>query len=75
MTTTNKGGRSIPGSKNRFDVKPEIFVLKVERGTKATQSSTHAHKLNKCNKAEKLAEILSNMGSQQLLGGPVLPRS
>ena len=29
MTTTNKGGGSIPGSKNRFVVKPGIFVLQV----------------------------------------------
>ena len=33
MTTTNKGGGSIPGSKNRFDGKPERFVLQVDRGT------------------------------------------
>ena len=30
MTTTSTGGGSIPGSKNRFDVKPEIFVLQVD---------------------------------------------
>ena len=44
MTTTNKGGGSIPGSKNRFDVKPEIFVLQVDRGAEATQGSTDAKK-------------------------------
>ncbi len=30
MTINNKGGGSVPGSKNRFDVKPEIFVLQVD---------------------------------------------
>ena len=53
MTTTNKGGGSIPGSKNRFDVKPEIFVLQVDGGTSATQGSTHAQRENKCKKQKK----------------------
>ena len=40
-------------------VKLEMIVLQADRGTWTTQGSTHAQKLNKCNKAEKLAEILS----------------
>ena len=55
--------------------KLERRVLQVDRGAEATEDSTHAHGYNECNKAEiNLAERSSNMGSQQLLGGPVLPR-
>ena len=53
MTTTNKGGQSIPGSKTGLHVKLERIVLQVDRGAKATQDSTHAQGYNECNKAEK----------------------
>ena len=53
MTTTNKGGWSIPGSKNSLHGKLERIVLQVDRGADATQDSTHAQGYIECNKAEK----------------------
>ena len=74
MTTTNKEDGPYQVARTGLHGKLERIVVQVDRGAEATQGSTHAPKFNMCNKAEKLAEISSNMGSQQLLGGPVLPR-
>ncbi len=56
-------------------VKIERIVLQIDRGAEAIQGSTHAQIYNKWEKAETLAERSSNMDSQQLFGGPVLPKS
>ena len=75
MTITNKENGPYQVARTGLHGKLERSVLQVDRGAEATQDSTHAQGYNECTKAEKnLAERLSNMGSQQLLGGPVLPR-
>ena len=74
MTTNNKENGPYQAARTGLHDKLEKSVLQVDRGAKATQDSTHAQAYE-CNKAEiNLAERSSNMGSQQLLGGPVLPR-
>ena len=75
MTTTNKENGPYQVARTGLHGKIERIVLQVDRGAEATQDSTHAQADNECNTAEiNLAERSSNMGSQQLLGGPVLPR-
>ena len=74
MTITNKENGPYQVARTGLHVKLESFVLQVDRGAEATQDSTHAQGYNECNKAENLAERLSNMGSQQLLVAPVLLR-
>ena len=74
MTINNKENGPYQVARTGLYDKPERIVLQVDRGAEATQGSTHAQGYNECNKAENLAERLSDMGSQQLLGGPVLPR-
>ena len=75
MTITNKENGPYQVARTGSHDKLERSVLQVDRGAEATQDSTHAHGYNECNKAEiNVAERSSNLGSQQLLGGPVLPR-
>ena len=75
MTINNKENGPYQVARTGLHGKLERSVLQVDRGAEATQDSTHAQADNECNKAEiNLAERLSNMGSQQLLGGPVLLR-
>ena len=75
MTINNKENGPYQVARTGLHGKLERSVLQVDRGAEATQDSTHAQADNECNKAEiNLAETLSDMGSQQLLGGPVLPR-
>ena len=75
MTITNKENSPYQVARTGVHGKLERSVLQVDRGVDATQDSTHAQADNECNKAEiNLAERSSNMGSQQLLRGPVLPR-
>ena len=75
MTTTNKENGPYQVARTGLHGKLERIILQVNRGAKATQDSTHAPADNECRKAEtNLAERWSKMGSQQLLGGPVLPR-
>lgn len=51
-----------------------MIVCKFCIGTESAQESILVQKFNECNDAEQITEILSNMCSQQLLGGQVLPR-
>ena len=75
MTITNKENGPYQVARTGLHGKLERSVLHVDRGAEATQDSTHAQADNECNKAEiNLAETSSNMGSQHLLGGPVLPK-
>ena len=75
MTTNNKENGPYQAARTGLHDKLEKRVLQVDRGTEATQDSTHAQADKECNKAEiNLAKRSSNMGSQQLLGGPVLSR-
>ena len=75
MTITNKENGTYKVARTGLQGKLERSVLQVDRGAEATQNSTHAQADNECTKAEiNFAERSSNMGSQQLLGGPVLPR-
>ncbi len=75
MTITIKENGPYQVERTGLHGKLERSVLQVDRGAEATEGSTHAQGYNECNKAEKnLAERTSNMGSQQILGGPVLPR-
>ncbi len=73
MTTTNKGG-SIPDSKNRFDVTTKYLFCKLIKVPRLPKVLLMQKEETSAAKQKKLAEILSNMGSQRLLGGPVLPR-
>ena len=75
MTINNKENGPYQVARTVLHDKLERIVLQVDRGAEATQDSTHAQGYSECNKAEiNLAERSSNMGSQQLLGGPVLWR-
>ena len=75
MTITNKEKGPYQVARTGLHGKLERSVLQVVRGAEDTQDSTFAQGYYKCNKAEiNFAERSSNMGSQQLLGGPVLPR-
>ncbi len=53
MMTTNKCEGPYQVARTGLHGKLERMVLQVDRGTKATQGSTHAQSYNKCYKAEK----------------------
>ncbi len=75
MTTTYKVGWSIPGSKNGFACqRTEHCFAKQEEVHKLPRSLLWHKDIISATTQIELAERLSNMGSQQLLGGPVLPR-
>ena len=71
MTTTNKEDGPYQVARTGLHGKLDTIVLQVDRGPKILPM----HKqIMSATKQKNLAERSSNMGSQQLLGGPVLPR-
>ena len=74
MTTTNKENGPYQVARTGLHGKLERSVLQVDRGAEATQDSPLHKDIMSATKQKNLAERSSNMGSQQLLGGPVLPR-